>query len=65
MDVTEERCRAMARDYYVNTSHVRASVVGLEMFFLGCRGFPFQLRVTSRKTLYLTELNLYIEEGRK
>jgi hypothetical protein len=55
----------MARDYYANTSHVGAFVVGLEMFFLGCRGFPFQLRVTSRKTLYLTELNLYIEEGGK
>jgi len=55
----------MAREYYVNTSLEGAFVVGLEVFFLWCRGFPFQLRVTSSKTSYLTGLNLYVEKGGK
>ena len=42
----------MAREYYVNTSHEGEFVVGLQVFFSWCRGFPFYLRVTSSETLY-------------
>ena len=52
VDVTE-RGAARWRVNVTWTHHTRgAFVVGLQVFLLWCRGFPFQLRVTSSKTLF-------------